>query len=227
MILRGDQIRHQKTDIGTEKVMNDGIGRLSRSLARKVATCLHLEDTPTCFQGRLGSAKGMWIIDVDNSDAANDCDWIETFPSQRKWTCSFEDIHHRTLEIRSWARELRTAALNKQFIPILEAQSKDPSIMRQSIAEHLICGLRTDLDAQTIAMNHPMDLRLWMQRAGFSSNDRESQDRVPFLGGLPDKDEATVSYLLDSGFQVDKNEYLRDLVWKMRNRQAEDRKSVV
>ncbi|KAF7559150.1 hypothetical protein G7046_g5006 [Stylonectria norvegica] len=222
--LENHQIRHRASDLGDVKVMNDGIGLMSRSFARKVATNMGLSETPCSFQARFGSAKGIWLIDV-NDDGLADNDWIETYPSQRKWICDFKDVHHRTFEVRNWSRELRPAALNQQFIPVLEAQAHNPERMRTAIAGHLEAGLRMELDGQVTAMKHPMDLRAWMQRAGFSSSDRKSRGYIPFLAGLPDRDEEIIPYLLDAGFDAMKNEYLCDLTWIMRKRQTDQLKA--
>lgn len=62
--------------------MNDGVARMSPAVAARIKVCLGLTVIPSAVQGRLGSAKGMWIVDVTES---SDDLWIEIFPSQRKW----------------------------------------------------------------------------------------------------------------------------------------------
>ncbi|KAF5021303.1 hypothetical protein F66182_6701 [Fusarium sp. NRRL 66182] len=228
--LEPHQFRHRKTMLGFHKHMNgqdkkeqkdmgDGIGRMSRSLARKIAIRLGLLETPCAFQARIGSAKGMWIVDVDD-DGLDDDDWIETYPSQRKWDCDFHDVHHRTFEVKDWPKELRSAALNTQFIPVLEAQSPVPQRMRDAIAHHLANGLREDIGGQLAAMTHPTNLRAWTHR-GF---DRKTLGNVPFLGALPEREEDIISYMLDAGFDATKCRYLQDLVWNSQKRQAEQLK---
>lgn len=192
--------------------MNDGIGRISPSLAKKVADALGLLDCPSCFQGRLGSAKGMWLIDVESDDER---DWVEIYPSQTKWECDFDDPHHRTLEIRNWPSELKSASLNQQFIPVLEAQSPEPDVMRRVMAEHLERALHADLGEQAAAMKEPMSLRLWIHQSGPSKNDRLVDGSAKFMAGLPDNSADKVAFLLDSGFDQRKLEYLRDIVWDM------------
>ncbi|KPM38208.1 hypothetical protein AK830_g8376 [Neonectria ditissima] len=223
IVLRQNQIFNRSKDLGRKQVMNDGIGRMSRSFARKVAAHLGLSEIPCCYQARIGSAKGMWIIDVED-DGLGDNDWIETYPSQRKWKCDFQDIHHRTFEVRNWSRELRTASLNQQFIPVLEAQSRFPGAIRKAIARHLVDGLREEIDGQIAAMKHPMDLRAWVRRSGNSMTGL-SQAHVPFVGGLPDRDEDIIPFLLDAGFETGKNEYLKELTWAMRKRQMDQLKA--
>ncbi|KAF4974034.1 hypothetical protein FZEAL_9027 [Fusarium zealandicum] len=230
-VVEQHQFRHQESLLGfrqdmsdrekaLQKDMGDGIGRMSRGLARKVATHLGLQEAPCAFQARIGSAKGMWIVDVDD-DGLDDNDWIETFPSQRKWKCDFEDIHHRTFEVREWSKELRPAALNQQFIPVLEARAPLPHLMREAISNHLVNGLREEIGGQLAAMTHPTNLRGWTHR-GF---DRSNLGHIPFLGALPERDEDIISYMLDAGFDATKCRYLRDLVWNSQKRQADLLKS--
>ncbi|EGR45650.1 uncharacterized protein TRIREDRAFT_67742, partial [Trichoderma reesei QM6a] len=218
VVLEKEQILVRRKDLEREKVMNDGIGRISPSLAKKVADALGLSDCPSCFQGRLGSAKGMWLIDVDSDDER---DWVEIYPSQTKWECDFDDPHHRTLEIRNWPSELKSASLNQQFIPILEAQSPEPDGMRRVMAEHLERALHADLGEQVAAMKEPMSLRLWIHQSGPSKNDRLLDGSTKFLAGLPDSNADKVAFLLDSGFDQKKMKYLQDIVWDMCKRKAD------
>lgn len=219
VLLETHQIRIQSRDIGTHAVMNDGIGRMSSKFAQNVAESLGLSEVPSAYQGRLGSAKGMWIVDYEND--LDDQVWIETFPSQRKWQCDFQDVHHRTFEVRCWSRELKPASLNQQFIPIFESQSYKPRQMRKTIANRLTEDLKTAIASQVNAMNHPMDLRAWIHSAGFSSGDRLYREHVSFLAGLPDRDEDVVPFLLDAGFDANKNLHLQNLIYSLRYRQAE------
>ncbi|KAH6898134.1 RNA dependent RNA polymerase-domain-containing protein [Thelonectria olida] len=217
---RGSDIKNEDPSGKTGKVMNDGIGRMSRSLARKVSSSLGLSDTPCGFQARIGSAKGMWIVDTEDG-GLDDKDWIETYPSQEKWDCDFLDIYHRTFEVRDYPRELRTASLNQQFIPVLEAQSPEPGLMRKTLGKLLVEGLQKEIDEQREAMNHPMDFRSWLKRAGPSSEDQATHGIVPFVGGLPDRDEDTMAYLLDAGFQLDGQRFLHDLAISFRRQQMD------
>ncbi|PNP54039.1 hypothetical protein THARTR1_05246 [Trichoderma harzianum] len=225
VVLEKHQIINKPEDIMAGKaVMNDGIGRISPSLAKKVAVALGLSDCPSCFQGRLGSAKGMWLVDVE-SEEDFERDWVETYPSQRKWKCDFEDPHHRTLEIRNWPSELRSASLNQQFIPVLEAQSPQPDAMRRVVSEHLQRALHAELGEQAAAMKEPMSLRLWVHQSGPSRNERSLDGSAGFLAGLPDNNADKVAFLLDSGFDQRRLEYLRILVWEMCQKKAEVLKS--
>lgn len=160
----------------------------------------------------------MWII--DNDPVLGDSDWIVTYPSQRKWNCDNEDIHHRTFEVKEWSKDPRPASLNQQFIPVLEEQAIDSGKMRATIATHLHNGLLEDLAAQKAAMEDPVDLRLWLQQGGGSRATGLYNDYVPFLGGLPKDTENTIAFLLDSGFEQKSSKYLQQLCWDTASNRA-------
>lgn len=200
-MLQPDQIRLKADVKDGGSVMNDGIGCMSRHLARRIADELHLTDCPSAFQARLGSAKGMWIIDV-NDDGFGDDDWIDVYPSQLKWKCDGQDPHHRTFEVKGWSQELRPAKLNQQLIPILMALAIDRKAMRNSLDKHLRNGLLVDLDAQQTATRHPTETRQWFRHAGETKAGQPTLDYTPYLAGLPNDDVDKAAFLLDSGFDL-------------------------
>jgi hypothetical protein len=97
--------------------MNDGIGRMSRAAARKIRDILGISEVPSAVQGRIGSAKGMWLVDIE--DTSDDV-WIQTYPSQRKWDGDLSDPDQRTLDVLTHTKEVTQAGLNTQFLPVLE-----------------------------------------------------------------------------------------------------------
>ncbi|EAA29811.1 hypothetical protein GE21DRAFT_4945 [Neurospora crassa] len=226
MTLEPHQIRHHKTDLlspsGTGEVMNDGVGRMSRSVAKRIRDVLGLGDVPSAVQGRFGSAKGMWVIDVDDT---GDEDWIETYPSQRKWECDFVDKHQRTLEVRSVASELKSAGLNLQLLPVLEDRARDKVKMRQAIGDRLINDLQRQFSEQKHALNRPVEFRQWVYESYSSRATRVSHGRVPFLAGLPDSQEETLNFLMNSGFDPKKQKYLQDIAWDLQKRKCDTLKS--
>ncbi|KAK3495208.1 RNA dependent RNA polymerase-domain-containing protein [Neurospora hispaniola] len=226
MTLEPHQIRHHKSDLlspsGTGEVMNDGVGRMSRSVAKRIRDVLGLGDVPSAVQGRFGSAKGMWVIDVDDT---GDEDWIETYPSQRKWECDFVDKHQRTLEVRSVASELKSAGLNLQLLPVLEDRARDKVKMRQAIGDRLINDLQRQFTEQKHALNRPVEFRQWVYESYSSRATRVSHGRVPFLAGLPDSQEETLNFLMNSGFDPKKQKYLQDIAWDLQKRKCDTLKS--
>ncbi|KAI0161728.1 RNA dependent RNA polymerase-domain-containing protein [Hypoxylon sp. FL1284] len=213
-----DQIRHQEDDIlsPTGNEMNDGIGRVSLSVLRKIRDILDLDYTPCAVQARLGSAKGMWIADTTDPDQD---DWIETYPTQRKWKCDWSDEYHRTLEIKACASPLRPANLNLQFLPILEDRAIDKTRMRNTIAEHLATELSRDLESLKIAIKNPQLFRQWAWETSPQSEYRSHE--VPFLAGLPDNDRDKMAFLLDGGFDPMKQKYLQDMVFRRQRQKCE------
>ncbi|KAI1094426.1 RNA dependent RNA polymerase-domain-containing protein [Rostrohypoxylon terebratum] len=212
-----EQIRHRPVDVlsPTGKVMNDGIALMSRGLARAIKTSMGLSDTPACFQGRFGSAKGVWIQDVtDTSDEI----WIETMPSQRKWNCDYVEDDHRTFEVRNSARELKSANLNLQLLPILEDRAINPGLMKSRIGKFLRDSLKRDLDDQKAAMGDPLQFRTWVQENSSTTRrqDRIKSKQVPFTAGLPTSREDIMAFLMDSGFAPTELKFLSEMAWKMR-----------
>ncbi|KAI3530696.1 RNA-directed RNA polymerase [Colletotrichum abscissum] len=210
-----NQIRHQQKNIEspTKRVMNDGIGRMSLSLARKVRDVLGLSDIPCTIQGRLGSAKGVWIVDVE--DTGSDV-WIETWPSQRKWDCDFIHQEYRTLEIKHVAAEPRSASLNIQFLPILEDRAKDKQAMRKFVGDRLLDQLSDEFKVQKDALKHPLQFRQWVNENFAARKQRMTQNSVPFLAGLPESKEEQLTYLIDGGFEPTKQKFMQDMLWELR-----------
>ena len=220
LVFEHHQIRNHPEDLLSPKgkVMNDGIGRMSPSVAKKIRDVLGLADIPSAVQGRMGPAKGMWLMDV--SDTGDD-DWIETYPSQRKWKCDCRDVHQRTLEVRSVASELRSAGLNLQFLPVLEDRARDPALMRQAIATRLTNDLQKQFEGQKAAFKRPIQFRQWMTENFTGRANRVKYGRVPFLAGLPESKEEIMTFLLNSGFDPMKQKYLQELAWDLQKQKCD------
>ncbi|KJZ76383.1 hypothetical protein HIM_04112 [Hirsutella minnesotensis 3608] len=218
--LERHQIRRQKGHVGTHQDMNDGIARMSRNLAKQIATSLGLSEVPTAFQGRFGCAKGMWVVDVDDDGIDGDV-WIETFKSQEKWSWNLEDPLHRRFEVKAVPKEAEPARLNRQFITVLEAQAVDPEAMRNVIAKYLENHLLNDLGAQEAAMSHPAEFLLWLTKSSLSKSSLISHGHVPFQGGLPKSDEEALALLLGAGFDHKKLKYIQDIAYAIGKRKAD------
>jgi len=191
--------------------MNDGIGRMSRAVARRVRDILGLQEVPSAVQARLGPAKGIWLLDV--TDTVGDDIWIETFPSQRKWEGDFEtDLEQRTLEIIDHAKELTSAGLNLQLMPVLEDRARDTSLLKEVLARRIREDLDTEFKAQKEALGNPLLFRQWIQehQGGAARADRVMHGQVPYLGGLPNSKLETANFLIDSGFDPMKLQYLNN-----------------
>lgn len=206
----------------TGKVMNDGIGRMSRGVARRVRDKLGLTDIPSAIQARIGSAKGMWLVDVNDT---GDNLWIETYPSQRKWRCDQTDKHHRTLEVRATSTELRSAGLNLQLLPVLEAQASDPDRMKAAISKRLAHDLDEQFKGQQDAFNDPILLRQWMAANFNGRASRVKNGCVSMLGGLPESKEEAVLLLLNSNFVPNQQAYMAKIIWDLQKQKCEQLKT--
>lgn len=198
--------------------MNDGIARMSPAVARDIRKHLGLSAIPSAVQGRLGSAKGMWIVDVtENSDDF----WIETFPSQRKWDLDWDkDQDHRTLEVRNVASMPRSANLNLQFLPVIEDRAVDKPQMRAAIKDLLTSHLQSSLDDQKRALQDPLQFRQWVHENGMHKHDRLI-GHVPYQGAMPREDDELMNCMLDAGFNPISNKFLIDIAYNIRKRTCE------
>ncbi|KAK4231626.1 putative RNA-dependent RNA polymerase SHL2 [Podospora fimiseda] len=222
VVFEPHQIRQHQQDLlsPTGNVMNDGIGLMSRSVARKIRDILGLTDIPSAVQARIGPAKGMWLMDVKDMGEE---DWIETYPSQRKWDwdVNVADQYQRTLEVRSTAVELKSAGLNLQFLPVLEDRARDKVLMRQAIGERLKNDLKKEFETQKTAIKSPLLLRQWVNEHWSGRADRLRVGAVPFLGGLPEKKEEILNLLLASGFDPMKQRYLQDMAFELQKQKCD------
>ncbi|KAK9414092.1 putative RNA dependent RNA polymerase-domain-containing protein [Seiridium unicorne] len=227
VVLEQEQFRHMDDDIRSPagKVMNDGIGRMSPALARKVRDSMGLADTPAGFQGRIGSAKGFWILDVADK---GDTIWIETYPSQRKWNCDFEDEEHRVFEVSSVPQLPTSASLNTQFLPILMQQAstkRRKEALRAYLRNLLLHLLNDEIEAQRIAMQDPLSCSAWVDKNPRSRRlERLENDQVPRLGSVPKHDEDRIQFFLAAGFDPLKQRVLWDMIWKLCKERFEELK---
>lgn len=200
--------------------MNDGVARMSPAVARRIRACLGLTTTPSAVQGRLGGAKGMWIVDVsENSDKI----WIETYPSQRKWELDWSRAHeeHRTLEIKNVASIPKSASFNLQFLPVLEDRALNKTEMRETIGKLLQDNIQDELEGQKRALQSPMQFRQWTHENGSYKNDRLIHGHIPYLGGMPQEDEEVMNCMLDAGFDPKSNALLNEIAYAMQKRKCE------
>ncbi|KAJ5851681.1 RNA-dependent RNA polymerase eukaryotic-type [Penicillium soppii] len=159
-------------DISGPTVMNDGCALMSRALANQICDRLGITTaTPSCFQGRIAGAKGLWMVDRHQSsiDSMNDDDiWIQISDSQLKihphpenWVDLVDD-EKLTFEVVNWAKPLHPVDLNIQLLAILEhgAQAKE------YIAQLIRDGVQQLYDdfLQVLKCNSPVACRALLQK---------------------------------------------------------------
>ncbi|KAJ2903833.1 hypothetical protein MKZ38_009309 [Zalerion maritima] len=231
--VRQDQIKHMEKDVLSEAipneeqvVMNDGCARMSRGLARQITEHLGLDFNPCAFQGRFGSAKGMWVVDVMGADEDEDAIWIETYPSQRKWICDYRDENQRTFDVRDYAPcTIQSASVNTQLLPVLEHGAIDRNKMREDLAELIRRSIEQELAKQEVAMQTPNEALLWINqlrkpavsRLEASVSDGKSNAFGPLLGSFPDKTDDQIAFLVQQNFHPQEQKLIQDLAKKARD----------
>ena len=173
------------------KVMNDGCARISRSAARDITEALGLDTVPSAFQGRIGGAKGMWMVDaldesLPNSQRENGY-WIEITDSQLKFEGHptdglFPDRERVTFEVQSYSKKLSTASLNYQLMPILEDRGVPYEVFKRLLEE----DLTAKVGELEVAMDSALALRKWNQDNNPIVEERLSNKGIDMVGGLPD-----------------------------------------
>jgi hypothetical protein len=214
VVLEQKQIHYKKDILCGSEVMTDGAGRMSYSLALRVAQKLGLTYLPCGFQGRLGEAKGFWSIDHRDRGAK---DWIEVYDSQRKWERSTkrggesDDPSHRTFEVNRPSGPLKSANLNLQLLPLLMDRAKDRPAMRKAISQLLERGLNEALETLQAGMNDGPSLRQWTRDANSNMKERLKAGVVPFRAGLPVNTEERLNMMLDAGFEPRSLHFVKEM----------------
>lgn len=197
-------------------VMNDGCARISKAAALGIAQKLNLSQAPCVFQGRIGGAKGVWMVDALGETLPQHSRgyWIEITDSQLKFEGHptdklFPDPARLTFEVHSWARTLVPASLNFQLIPILLDRG-----VPEEVFVHL---LEEDLTAKVgeleVAMDSGIALRKWNQDNYSVSEERARNNGIEMVGGLPDSLSERINWLVEHGFEPKYCKYLKDLLF--------------
>ncbi|KAK0101304.1 hypothetical protein ONS95_006481 [Cadophora gregata] len=220
IVLQPEQIRIMPKNIiygdDPNNVMNDGCGRMSTALATRIKEHLGLSSTPTAFQGRIGEAKGLWV--VDRHDKGGDI-WIETYPSQRKWVRGekrggndkeWEAPSHRTFEVLKFSGPLKSADLNLQFLPLLMDRANNPKLMKKAISDILEEGLALKVQEIQEAMDDPQSFRKWVRDR--NPNLKEHlRGSIAYKAGLPVVREERLNVFLDAGFDPRRIMFMKEM----------------
>ncbi|KAH9224110.1 RNA dependent RNA polymerase-domain-containing protein [Leptodontidium sp. 2 PMI_412] len=234
IVLLPEQIRLIDKNItfgDAKNVMNDGCGKISPSLALKITQKLGLSYLPTAFQGRIGEAKGLWVIDLHDKGGE---DWIETYPSQRKWfrgkkaTGEWNDPSHRTFEVLKCSGPLKSADLNLQFLPLLMDRAKNPELMKRALSDILEQGLDLKVKEIQEAMDDPQSFRKWVRDSNPNLKER-LKGSIAYKAGLPVVREERLNVFLDAGFDPRKLMFMKEMakdVFKSRTDELKERLNI-
>lgn len=158
---------------------------------------------PSAFQGRIGGAKGLWIIDVDEERVCHRSSddrefWIEITDSQLKFEGHKIDLtspepDRVTFEVHSWSKTLVPASLNFQLLPILE----DRGVQREALARLLREDMTIQIAQQRASMEDPVLFRKWNHDINQIVDERAKNEGVRTLGSLPDLASEQINWFLD------------------------------
>ncbi len=191
----------RRSGINSESaVMNDGCARMSRAAANEIAVKLGLRRTPSVYQGRIGGAKGIWMIDAldEHHSGSERGYWIEITDSQLKFNGHPEDSLYpdelRTMfEVNDWSKKLGPATLNFQLIPILEDRGVPYEVFQRLLQEDLTSKVADLKDA----MADPASLRKWNQDNNPVVGERLANNGVEMLAGVPNSLAERINWFLE------------------------------
>ena len=166
------------------RVMTDGCSRISYAAASRVWDSIGLPDAlPSAFQGRIGPAKGVWMVER-NLNNNNEDVWIEFTPSQTKWRRHFADYHEDTFdpqrltfEVSDWSRRPTSSTLYLEYLLILE----DRGVPRTALAQFVSHMLSSYSEQFRPAITDPRSLRQWLQENSRFVTDAEDVDASQWL----------------------------------------------
>ncbi|KUM59378.1 hypothetical protein ACN42_g7752 [Penicillium freii] len=172
-------------DDPTRTVMNDGCALISRTLANQICDQLGITTaTPSCFQGRIAGAKGLWMVDSHRSSitSMNDNDiWIQISDSQLKIYPHPQELadpvddEKLTFEVVNWAKPLHPVDLNIQLLAILEYGGN----VKEYIAKLTRDGVQSLYDdfLEVLRSNSPVVCRALLQKLRPSCEDGTGKAR--------------------------------------------------
>jgi len=185
-------------------VMNDGCALMSLACAQAIwAAYGGVGEVPSAVQGRVGGAKGLWLVDYHNTfpDVSERGFWIQVSDSQLKIKPHPRDISdadpaQRTFEVLKHSRPCKEGHLNFQFLTILE----DRRVPRAVLCEALLADTRRYSDSliEAVGNSNPIELRSFMHKYHRSTR---SDEQIALLGSFPNDRNEQINMLLDSGFK--------------------------
>lgn len=168
-----------------------GCGRISKAAALDICDMLGLDQVPCVFQGRIGGAKGIWMVDYTNelrpgSTPHGREKWIEITDSQQKfephdWVYYRPEDELVRFEVHSFSKKLSSATLNFQLMPILANGGVDEKVFDRLLVEDLTDKV-SHLEA---AMEDGLALRKWNQDNNSVAGERTQLEGIEMQGGLP------------------------------------------
>jgi hypothetical protein len=178
------------------------------------------EPMPSVFQGRIGGAKGMWMVcdEPSTTDPKDPDKWIEITPSQEKFEPHLDDLSDErfdtlrtTFEYVKHSSRPTSSELHKSFIPIMVDRGVPQSVMERIINDRL------DVQREELLqmLPDPVKLHRWLHKLSPSITDEDP----PWQAALPHSLANKIGLLLRSGFCPKKEPYLASVLFRYIGRQ--------
>ncbi|KAF1364385.1 hypothetical protein EJ07DRAFT_99234 [Lizonia empirigonia] len=206
-------------DVPPDQVMNDGCSIMSVGAALEIWN-LYTEamnvkgPLPSAFQGRIGGAKGMWMISAESftKDPDDLAIWIKISDSQLKFEPHEADLSDDTFdpdrlkfEVSNFTSAPAPSELHIAFIPILV----DRGVPRDVIADHMVERMDADRAELLSRLADPVKMYDYIYRRSASSSDKAD---VQWQAAFPAASDEKIKLLLESGFSPTKLQFLARLV---------------
>ena len=205
--------------IPKQQIMNDGCSEMSVGAAREIwrlyKEYMGLENRlplPSAFQGRIGGAKGLWMISGNtySRDPADTDIWIQISDSQSKFSPHKDDLDDAafdpirlTFEVSNYSSDPSPSELHISFIPIMI----DRGVSQQTIADFMTECLDADRSQLLDVMTDPVKTHEWIYRNGSKSCTR---NEISWQAEMPIRREEKINLLLEAGFAPTKFKYLAE-----------------
>ncbi|KAF2715699.1 hypothetical protein K504DRAFT_529828 [Pleomassaria siparia CBS 279.74] len=195
-------------DYEDKVVMNDGCSLMSVGAAHAIwklyKKAVDTQDPlPSAFQGRIGGAKGVWMVSAESysRDAYHRSIWIKINKSQLKFKPHPEDLSDKlpydpdrlTFEICAYSKPPDSSDLHTSFITIMEDRGVPKEVVARFVKERL------DLErAQLLGMiADPLKMYDWIfKQSSRVQNSEEIRWQAALPHSLPDK----IKLLFENGF---------------------------
>ena len=165
-----------------------------------IATKLSLNYMPSAYQGRIGGAKGVWMVDVlgETSPKYHDEIWIEITDSQLKFEGhdidrKRPDLNRVTFEVSKCSKMLASSSLNFQLIPILVDRGVPSDVFTRLLDE----DLNARVGSLESAMEDGLRLRHWNQENNSVTLERLRTGTIETVGGIPNSEAEKISWFAE------------------------------
>ncbi|OJD30191.1 rna-directed rna polymerase 2 [Diplodia corticola] len=198
-----------------KRVMNDGCSRISVGAARQLWKNINKDGPiPSTFQGRIGGAKGMWMLSAspDTQDPSHCSVWIEVSDSQCKFQPHDNDSDpvRFTFDLHSTSTTAEPSSVYLSFFPILHDRGVPTASLQKVFVDNLDRERKRLLDA----IGDPGNLRTWVNQQNMFAEERAREDEIAWQGGLPKQPHEKVILLVESGFDSS-CEYLANVMQRL------------